>query len=118
MSKSYTTICARCQQEKNTDEFYCRKSGKPLSYCMTCQKEVKLLKMLENLERIVEERGGACADCGQLYPPNVYDFYKDCKIYQMSKIRNMSLTKIKSELEGYVMLCKNCCAIRNWQAGE
>lgn len=109
-------LCARCQQEKDISQFYARKSGKPLSYCIECQKEVKTLKMQENLERIVEERGGACADCGGVYPMPVYDFFKDGKTYQLSKVRNMSLSKIKSELESHEMLCKNCCAIRNWES--
>lgn len=110
--------CVRCEQAKDKSEFYTRKNGNPLSYCAECQKEVKLLKMQENLERIIEERGGACADCGCLYPPPVYEFYKEGKTYQLSKIRNMSLCKIRNELRHHEMLCKNCCAIRNWEAGS
>jgi hypothetical protein len=107
--------CIRCKIIKSIDEFYYRKNGDPLSYCLYCQKEVKLLKMKENLERITEERGGECGDCLNIYPLNVFDFYKDGEIYQLSKIRNMSLAKIRQELENYEMLCKNCCAMRNWQ---
>lgn len=109
--------CIRCKTIKSMDEFYHRRNGDPLSYCATCQKEVKLLKMKENLERVIEERGGSCADCLNIYPLNVFDFYKDGKTYQLSKIRNMSLEKIHEELESYKMLCKNCCAIRDWQKG-
>lgn len=108
--------CVRCKTNKPSDEFYTRKSGKPLSYCIECQKEVKTLKMQENLERIVEERGGSCADCGGVYPMPVYDFFNEGKTYQLSRVRNMSLSKIKSELEHYEMLCKNCCALRIWQS--
>lgn len=109
--------CIRCKTLKSMSDFYYRKNGDPLSYCSSCQKEVKLLKMKENLERIVEERGGSCLDCLNIYPSNVFDFYKDGQTYQLSKIRNMSFSKIKEELENYEMLCKNCCAIRDWQRG-
>ena len=108
--------CVRCKTNKPTDHFYTRKNGNPLSYCANCQKEVKTLKMQENLERIVEERGGACADCEGVYPMPIYDFYKDGTTYQLSRVRNMSLSKIKRELEHYEMLCKNCCALRKWQS--
>ena len=116
-TQNAVSLCVRCQESKDVSKFYARKNGKPLSYCMQCQKAVKILKMRENLERIVEERGGACFDCGGVYPLPVYEFFKDGKIYQLSKTRNMSLSKIKSELEHHEMLCKNCCAIRNWESG-
>lgn len=112
-----TAFCARCHKDMEISNFYARKNGKPLSYCIECQKEVKILKMQENLERIVEERGGACADCGGVFPMPVYEFYKDGHTYQLSKARNMSLSKLKNELEGSIMLCKNCRAIRDWEAG-
>lgn len=112
-----SAYCVRCKNVKSVGEFYSRKNGRPLSYCMECQKEVKTLKMRENLERIIEERGGSCAECEGIFPLPVYEFYKDGKTYQLSKTRNMSLSKIKQELEHHEMLCKNCCAIRGWALG-
>lgn len=113
------SFCARCQKIKNIEEFYLRKeSGKALSYCRECQKEIKELKLQEKLNRIVEERGGGCQDCGITLPPSIYDFYKEGAIYHISKAKNMSLSRIKKELEEYIMLCKNCCALRKWELGN
>jgi hypothetical protein len=112
---SETIHCARCHEDKNKEEFYTRKNGKPLSYCISCQKAVKELKLQENMERIVEERGGCCADCQGIYPAPVYEFYKSGKIYQLSKAKNMSLKRIKEELCDFIMLCRNCSAIRKWE---
>ncbi len=107
-------FCPRCAQIKNITEFYTRKNGKPFSYCMDCQEEIKDLKFQENLERIAELKGVVCQDCGILYPIAIYDFYNNGEVYQISKIRNMSFGKIKELFRDYAMLCKNCCALRQW----
>jgi len=107
--------CARCQEIKNKSEFYIRKgSGKPFSYCISCQEKVKNLKFDEKIERIIQERGGVCRDCGVSYPIPVYEFYSDKNIYRLSKARNMSLQRLKEEIKNYIMLCKNCSTIRKW----
>jgi hypothetical protein len=109
-----TIICARCGLEKERHNFYSRSNGKPLSYCSLCQKEVKELKLLENLERIVEERGGSCADCNGIFPTPLYEFYKDGQVFQISKAKNMSFQKIKADLNDYIMICRNCSGLRRW----
>lgn len=109
-------FCARCRRKKPIEEFYIRKSnGKPFSYCIKCQGDVKTLKLKEKLERIVEERGGICYDCKLSYPIPIYEFYSENNIYQISKAKNMSLKRLKEELEGYMMLCRNCSALRQWE---
>lgn len=108
-------FCVRCQTKKPISEFYIRKNnGRPFSYCIKCQSDVKTLKVKEKLERIIEERKGVCYDCKISYPTPIYEFYSDEGIFQISKIKNMSLEKIKNELNGYIMLCRNCSAIRQW----
>jgi hypothetical protein len=109
-------FCIRCKQIKNKDEFYARKNnGKPFSYCIDCQELVKKLKLEEKLERIIQIRGGACQDCGQVFPSPVYDFYSEDNTFHISKARNMSLERLLIELEKYIMICKNCIAIRKWE---
>lgn len=111
------SFCACCLEIKKKTEFYTRKdSGKPFSYCRECQKIIKDAKLQEKLERIVEERGGACADCGGTFPIPVFEFYLDGKIYQISKAKNMSFERLKQELTNYTMLCLNCSAIRKWES--
>lgn len=113
------SYCIKCKKIKNKKEFYIRKnSGRPFSYCIDCQNQNKELKLQEKLERIIEERNGSCVDCGQMFPPNVYEFYKDGKIFQTSKMKHMSLHKLKSELDTYDMLCANCSRIRLWERGK
>lgn len=114
--KEGEAFCARCLTVKNEKEFYIRKdSGKPFSYCIDCQKVIKNLKLQEKLERIIEERGGCCADCGGFFPIPVYEFYKEGYVYQLSKAKNMSFDKLKIELANFTMLCLNCSAIRKWE---
>jgi hypothetical protein len=107
-------FCARCKKIKCRKKFYSRKNGNPLSYCIKCQNRIKNLKLEEKLERIIEERGGSCVDCGIVYPIPVYEFYSNKNVYQLSKAKNMSLERIKKDLEKYIMLCKNCSTVRQW----
>jgi len=114
--KEGEAFCVRCQKTKKTSEFYKRKdSGKPFSYCMSCQELVKRLKFEEKLETIIQMYGGACHDCGISYPVPVYEFYSEKGTFSIGRAKNMSLQRLRNELEGYVMLCKNCCALRKWE---
>jgi len=111
-------FCARCQKIKNKDEFYARKdSGKPLSYCIICQSELKELKFQENIERVIQEKGCVCQDCGLSYPAPIYEFYFDGTVYNLSKARNMSFERFSNNLQEYTMLCRNCSAMRDWEKG-
>lgn len=107
-------FCVRCNKVKSLNEFYKRKSGKPYSYCMNCQGEVKELKFGENLEIMVAEKKGCCEDCKIVYPSVIYEFYQKGKRYNASKLKNMSIEKIREELKDFDMLCKNCSALRDW----
>ena len=113
MKLEYFCVC--CKKYKS--DFYTRKNGKPLSYCVECQNLNKNLKFEEKLENIVEMYGGACYDCNISYPVPIYNFYSQEKVFSISKAKNMSLQNIKKELKGYIMLCKNCCALRKWEIG-
>lgn len=110
------SFCSRCNQIKSKEGFYIRKNNyKPFSYCISCQEEVKNLKLEEKLDRIIQIRGGACQDCGNVFPAPVYDFYSEENIFHISKARNMSFEKLLTQLENYIMICKNCSAIRKWE---
>lgn len=111
--------CARCDQNKDIAEFHKRPgSGRPLSYCRTCQDDLKRLKFEEKVERAIAAKGGACADCGNVFPACVYVFWSLGGIFQISRAKNMSWKRLKSELEEYELLCLNCAAMRRWAAGE
>jgi hypothetical protein len=107
--------CARCNEVKGKENFYIRNNGKPFSYCISCQDKVKQLKLEEKIERIIQDRGGACQDCETVFPSPVYDFYSEDKVFHISKAKNMSIERLMEELSDYIMICKNCCAIRKWE---
>lgn len=113
------SFCSHCKQIKNKSEFYSRKNnGKSFSYCIACQEEVKKLKLEEKLSQIIELRGGACQDCNNVFPASVYDFYSEENVFHISKAKNMSLEKLLIKLSAYIMICKNCCAIRKWEKNQ
>ena len=72
-------------------------------------------EVMEKLERIIQERDGACNDCGIPYPLPVYEFYSENGIFRLNKARNMSLQRLREKVKDYVLLCKNCSAIREWE---
>ena len=113
--KENEAFCARCNQIKDKKEFYLRKNSKPFSYCRKCQDEVKKIKFEEKLETLIEHFGAICQDCQNSYPIPIYEFFKDGKSYSIGKIKNMSLKRAMIELQGSILLCKNCKAIRDWQ---
>ena len=110
--------CARCGEDKHPDEFHKRPgSGKPLSYCRRCQDAVKILKFEEKLEKAIALKGGACVDCGGVFPTPVFRFLSGDKAFQISKAKNMSWERLQKELETYELFCLNCSAIRKWEKG-
>ncbi len=111
-------FCARCQKPKDRSEFHSRKGGlRPLSYCKTCQEEVKILKFEEKIEKAVALKGGTCADCGQTFPAPVFEFRDGDHTFPIGKAKNMSWEKLRVALEGCEMLCRNCGALREWAHG-
>lgn len=69
----------------------------------------------------IEFMGGACQDCGGIFPPSVYDFHH---IDMATKDKNPSyvlkggLDKAKAELAKCVLLCSNCHRIRHFEGGS
>jgi hypothetical protein len=108
-------FCSRCSKIKEKSAFYLRKNNQPFSYCIECQKIIKDIKLQEKLEILIEGRGGICADCNCSFPIPVFEFYYENSVYQLSKIKNMSIIKIQQGLKNHIMLCLNCSAIRKWQ---
>ncbi len=116
--ESDKAFCARCQKIKDRTEFHNRKNGRPLSYCRTCSKEVKELKLQEKLEKAVTLKGGICADCGCSFPTPVFVFISDKQALLLGQIKLMSWERFKKDLENYEMLCRNCVVLRKWEAGD
>lgn len=113
--KKGEAYCARCGEIKNTKQFYTRANGKPLSYCMDCQLEVKHLTFEINIERLIDEKGGKCSSCEIVFPWPVYEFYADGNTYSLGRGKHLGFAKLKEELENYEIMCKNCVAINKWE---
>jgi hypothetical protein len=111
--------CARCGKDKPLSEFHKRPStGRPLSYCMACQDAVKILKFEEKLEKAIAWKGGACVDCGGVFPAPVFQFWAEDGPFQISRAKNMSWDRLRRHLEDRDLLCLNCGAIRKWERGD
>lgn len=98
--------CSVCNQ------FYHMKTRRYSGWCNSCRN----LKRQEQKKQAVEYKGGACQDCGGIFPLSVYDFHHldpNQKDFEISKVRPSSLAKVKAELDKCVLLCSNCHRIRH-----
>ncbi len=63
--------------------------------------------------------GGACSDCGGVFPPYVYDFHhldEDTKLGNPSRFLRGDWKSAVSELDKCVLLCANCHRGRHFSA--
>jgi len=61
--------------------------------------------------------GGACADCGEIYPPEVYDFHHldpDTKEAHPGDLMKGKWITFEEEIMKCVLLCANCHRIRHY----
>lgn len=74
-------------------------------------------RRVNNKARLMEHFNNQCCDCGQSYPPYVYDFHHldpSKKDYSFGAISTNSWAVIEKEILGKcVMLCSNCHRIRH-----
>lgn len=109
------SFCIYCKKEKLNDFFYKRNNGSSLSYCKECLEITKNLKFEEKLENIITTMGAVCFDCQQSFPSKVFRFWKNNRIFPISKLKSMSWKRIIDKLVGYEILCLNCAEIRKWK---
>lgn len=55
-------------------------------------------------------KSGPCTDCKMTYPPYVMDFdhVKGEKVFNISKVKSISVTQLLTELEKCELVCSNC----------
>jgi hypothetical protein len=130
-------VCATCDTEKPSDEFY-KKRGKYRhglnGSCKKCTsisqkesrerrkkhcKEVRKISRVKKREIIEKIKNNPCKDCGGVFPPYCMDFdHKDGqeKIASISTMRALaySMENILSEIAKCDLVCSNCHRIRTF----
>jgi L-asparaginase II len=107
--------CSRCRKTPDETTFYYRKSGKPQSFCVACQKDATIKRYAEKRDAIAAKaRARAkklratvnklkevpCADCGHRYPPYVMDFdHLEDKQFNIGCSMNLGEKRVLSEIE-------------------
>jgi hypothetical protein len=64
---------------------------------------------------LVAYKGGKCTDCSGVFPGCVYHFdHRDpsAKSFELSEHKDLSLSKLRSEVSKCDLVCANCHAIR------
>lgn len=110
--------CAKCNIDKNIDQFYTVKSGprkgKVQSYCKPCNHSNTLERQRAFKSQCVEYKGGKCIRCGYDKCQAVLEFHHrnpKLKDFTIGRIKHTSFEKnksIKEELDKCDLLCKNC----------
>ena len=106
--------CTICKITKNLTDFYSSKRNNKIQYyseCKKCSNKRTVQQLRDKKKKAVEYLGGKCLDCGLVDLPIVYDFHhrnpKE-KDFQISRFRNFTWNKIKTELDKCDLLCSNC----------
>lgn len=104
-----TVECKTCG-ETNPDMFY-KRGNNLYENCKSCHNKVTYETKVKNKKRAVEYLGGKCSKCG-------YDKYIGCldihhlnpetKSPTFNRWRGWSWERVKVELDGCVLLCRNC----------
>jgi hypothetical protein len=110
-----TKVCNKCNQNKDIVEFYSRgKSKKLQSMCKSCFNTYCTERWRQRKINSIIYKGSECVDCHIKFPNEpyvIFDFHHldpTQKDVDWSKLRLMSETKIKSELDKCDLLCSNC----------
>lgn len=81
-------------------------------YVILTQRENKRKRKLEAIEYL----GGKCSKCEQTFHPAVYEFHHLdplTKDRDPSKMLQLSLERLKAELDKCILLCANCHRIEH-----
>lgn len=104
-------FCTICKTQKQTNEFYKRRSNSdPSPYCKICTNLQTVKRQQKNKILAVEYKGGKCIDCGYNKCIAALEFHhldpntKDPSINLVFG----SFEKIKIELDKCVLLCCRC----------
>lgn len=107
-NKKENQIC-RCG-ESNLKNFYPYKVG----WCKACHNKYVVKRMKENRIRAVDYLGGKCKECGYNRCNCALDIHHldpSKKDENFVRMRGWGWNKIKKELDGCILLCKNCHAL-------
>lgn len=130
--------CPKCNRSLRIEEFPRRETGKPSSYCKSCQKaysrehykrnkhkhntrryERSKRHRKEIIEYIRSQKGIPCIDCGQSHPHFAMDFdHRDPskKLFALGSApaRNKTLQVVKDEIEKCDLVCALCHRYRTY----
>lgn len=104
-----TLKCTKCLQIKPISEFYKSKRSQYRYYCKQCDDALVLESQKERKRIFVEYKGGKCQRCGYDKYIGALDFHHtnpDEKEFLIN--RNLSLERMKVELDKCILLCSNC----------
>lgn len=130
--------CNKCGASKELKAFHKNKQCKHgrTGTCRVCiddyranwyqenkkKKQQQLNQRLRQRKRdVVEHFGNRCNDCGQSFPPFVYEFHHldpTQKDVNPSAAMRRSEKNMWKELDKCIMVCSNCHKIRHWGESE
>jgi len=103
-----THYCYQCGED-NPENFY----GNDKQVCAKCHNKRVIKLGKEKREYAIKQLGGECKSCGyNKYNPSldIHHLDPNKKDSNFSSLRGWSLERIDKEIEGCILLCKNCHA--------
>lgn len=107
-------ICSSCNKKKIlSKDFYLRNDKRTHHWCKKCINKKTIKYQQERKIEAVDYKGGKCVRCGYNKYAGALDFHHldpSTKDFSISKYKNCSFERIKSELDKCILLCRNCHA--------
>lgn len=113
--KPIRSTCSKCDLPLTDENCYKQKrpSGKYVFYptCKKCHSKIVMNRWISLKEKIIQDMGGKCADCGKSYSYEIYDFHHidpTQKEYNWKEMKGFNEKKRNKELSKCILLCANC----------
>ena len=103
-------MCTKCGETKLITEFY--KNNRFIGYryyCKQCDDALILAHQNRRKQMYVDLKGGKCEKCGYNKCKGALDFHhRDKTTKEFAINKNLSLERMKDELDKCTLLCANC----------
>ena len=104
--------CNSCKEEKELSDFHFKKSESRFqSICKKCFSKYCMNRWTERKKLAVEYKGGCCVYCGYNKSLAALEFHHvnpSEKEFNWNKMRLVSDSKMRAELDKCILLCANC----------
>ena len=108
--------CYTCKTELTTENTYKKDNSRRTGACKSCFDAYMKKRWIDRKLEVIAYFGGACCDCHQSFPRQVYDLHHldpSEKDFIWNGMKVLGKERFWAEVKKCVLLCSNCHRIRH-----